>query len=285
MSRKRTAKFITRLAVFMVAPALGAAAGEQAAGASAPAEQGISLAQAEFASPMGPYGGPPGPMMGPPGIPPYAGGPWGGPEGGGPGGSGPAFGGYGPPDPRSMMGPGMMQGQGGPSGPMMGGGGDKYGMASVMQAWQLPDLTEEQRNKLRSTAQDLRKKHWDMKGAMMEESDKLAQLWAAESVDANAIGEAYGRLFELQRQWIVSDIEARQQVDNLLTDEQRQWLQGRSPMPGPAIRGGMRPRMQGAPGSAPTAPGGEAKQGGQASGSAAPQRPAAPESGMQPTNK
>lgn len=184
-----------------------------------------------------------------------------------------------------MMGPGMMQGQGGPSGPMMGGGGDKYGMASVMQAWQLPDLTEEQRNKLRSTAQDLRKKHWDMKGAMMEESDKLAQLWAAESVDANAIGEAYGRLFELQRQWIVSDIEARQQVDNLLTDEQRKWLQGRSPMPGPAMRGGMRPQMQGAPGSAPTAPGGETKQGGQASGSAAPQRPAAPESGMQPTNK
>ncbi|MFZ0257987.1 MAG: Spy/CpxP family protein refolding chaperone [Gammaproteobacteria bacterium] len=297
MSRKRTAKFMTHLAVFMVAPALGAAtgaqAGEQTAGTSAPAEQGISFAQVEFAGPMGPYGGPPGPM-GPQGAPPYAGGgPWGGPEGGGPGGGGPAFG-YGPPDPRAMMGPAMMPGQGGPSGPMMGmGGGDKYGMASVMQAWQLPDLTEEQRSKLRSIAQDLRKKHWDLKGAMMEESDKLAQLWAAESVDANAVGEAYGRLFELQRQWIVSTIETRQQVDDVLTGEQKQWLQGRSPMPGapfPMMRG-MMPGMQGVPGGSPTAPksgaqsGGGQAQGGEASGSGAPQRPAGPQSGMQPTTK
>lgn len=253
MKGKKSPRLMRRLAVFMMAPALGAVAGaqagEQATATSTPAEQEMSFAQFDFSSMMGPFGpaGAGGPQESPP---PYAAGPWGGPPapGAGPGG-GPGFGYGGPPGPGGMMGPGMMQGQGGPGQPM-GAGGD-YGMSSVMRAWQLPDLSEEQRNKLRNVAQELRKKHWDLKGAMMEESDKLAQVWSAEPVNANAVGEAYGRLFDLQRQWIVSGIEAKQQVDNILTAEQKQWLQGGSPAAGtpfPMMPGAMMPWMQGGPG-------------------------------------
>jgi Spy/CpxP family protein refolding chaperone len=278
MRRKRTARLMSRLTVVMVAPVLGAAgaqAGEQAAAKSVPAPPGTPFAQVEVARPMGPYGpaaAPAGPT-GPPGTTaPYAAGPWGGPQGAGPGGGGPAFG-YGSPGPGAMMGPGMMQGKGFPSGPMRGQRG--FGMRSVIQASQLPDLSEEQRNKLRSIAQELRKKHWDLKGAMMEESDALGQLWAADPVDANAVGEAYGRLFDLQRQWIVSGIETRQRVDDVLTAEQKQLLQGPSrPGPGfPMMRPGMMPGMPGAPGASGAAPEGEAPSS------------AAPESETQPTKK
>ena len=139
---------------------------------------------------------------------------------------------------------------------MMGGG--SYGMRSVMQALALPDLNDDQKAQLRKIAQDLRKKDWDLKGAMMEESDKLGELWATEPVNATAVGEAYGRLFDLQRQWIVSSIEARNQVDGVLTSEQREWLRSGPGLPGaiapmmpPAA---MMPGMPGVPGAEPAMP-------------------------------
>lgn len=295
MKGKERAKLISRLAVFMVVPALGigagAQAGEQTAAESEPAERGVPFAQFGAAGPMGPYGSAPG-QAGPEGMPPY---------GAGPHSGGPAFG-YGPPGPGGMMGPGMagpgmmgpgmagpgtMQGQGGPWGPMRGGRG--FGMRSIVQALHLPDLSKEQRDKLQNMAQEFRKKHWDLKGSMMEASDKLAKLWSADPVDANAIGEAYGALFDLQRQQIVSGIEARQQVEDVLTDEQKQRMDG-----GPAMSGtpfpmmmppGMMYRMPGAPGAAPSAPGAE-MQAPEASGSGA-QAPetTAPEGGTPPTKK
>lgn len=277
MKGKRSTIVMRRLAAVIMAPALGAAAGVQAdERAAAAVGQEVTLAQADLGSMMGPFG-PPG-AGGPPEAPPFAmgPGPGGGPQGGGgPGAGGPPFG-YGPPGPPGamggMMGPGMMQGQGGPGQAM--GAGDQYGMARVMQVWQLPDLNEEQRNKLKNVAQDLRKKHWDLKGAMMDASDKLSQLWSADPVDANAIGEAYGNLFDLQRQWIVSDIETRQQVDNILTAEQKRWLQGGAPMAGGAFpmmhpRGGMMPGMPGMPGMRGGPGGGAPGQNGGAQGAAA----------------
>ncbi|MGF1613581.1 MAG: Spy/CpxP family protein refolding chaperone [Gammaproteobacteria bacterium] len=227
MRGKGMAQRMGRLAALLAVPVVGAAsaqAGEQAADPSAAVQPGVPFAQIEMVSPVGPYGLPPGAA----GTPPYAGGPWGGPPGGG------AGMGYAPPGPHSMMGPGMMQGQQGGAAHSMEGEG-AFGMRSVMQASQLPDLSEEQRTKLRSIGQELRKKQWDLKGAMIEESEIIAELWAAEPVDAGAVGDAYGRYFELRRQWIVSAIETRQQVDNVLTDEQKQWLHGRPAMPGAAL--------------------------------------------------
>ncbi len=254
MTKKRTAKITSRLAVCMVAPVLGVAgaqAGEQAATESVSAQQGVPFAQVEVVGPMGP--GPAGPM-GPQGGAPYAGAPWGGPHGAGPVAGGGPPPGYGPPGPHGMMGPGMMQGQGGPSGSMQGG--RAFGMQSVMRALHLPNLSEEQRGQLRSIAQELRKKHWDLKGAMMEESDKLAELWAADPVDANAVGEAYGRYFDLQRQWIVSSIETQAQVEGVLTAEQKQWLRSGPPMPAmpPMMPPGMMPGMPGGAGAGAAAP-------------------------------
>lgn len=257
MRGKKTARYMSYLAVFMVVPAFGAAAGAQAGEQveAKPAPQGITFAQAEMAGPGGPYGPAAGAAR-PQGMTAFPGVPWSGPQGGGPGqGFGP-----GPQGPYGLAGPGMMQGQGGPAGPMRGG--RAFGMRSIMQALHLPNLSEEQRGELQSLAQSLRKKHWDLKGAMMEESDKLGQVWSAEPVDANAVGEAYGRLFDLQRQWIVSAVETRRQVDDLLTDEQKQLLRGGPARLGGAFPmmspGGMRPGMQGAPEGGAPAPQGSA---------------------------
>lgn len=129
-------------------------------------------------------------------------------------GSGPMPG-YGPPQgaPGPMMGGGMMRSPG--AAPRMGRG--MRGMDYVMHALSLPNLSNEQRDQVRKVAQDLRKKHWEIQGSMMDERDKLSELWSAESVDAAAIGDTYGRVCDLKRQMIQASIEAKNQVDKVLS--------------------------------------------------------------------
>jgi Spy/CpxP family protein refolding chaperone len=140
-----------------------------------------------------------------------------GPGGGYPGmGQGPGpMPGYGPPQgpPGAMMGGGMMRGPGASS--RMGRG--MRGMAYVMQALHMPNLSDEQRDQIRKVAQNLRKKHWEIQGSMMDQRDKLSELWSAEPVDAVAVGDAYGQVCDLKRQMLQASIEAKNQVDEVLS--------------------------------------------------------------------
>lgn len=168
----------------MVAP--GAMQGEGPASQPPPEMQGGNY------PPVGPGGGYPGMGQGPGPMPGY------GPSQGAPG---------------AMMGGGMMRGPGASS--RMGSG--MQGMAYVMQALHIPNLSDEQRDQIRKVAQNLRKKHWEIQGAMMDQRDKLSELWSAEPVDAAAVGDAYGQVCDLKRQMIQASIEARTQVDKALS--------------------------------------------------------------------
>lgn len=153
------------------------------------------------ATPYGPgYG--PGPGFGPRrgmGLPM---GPWPGMMGPG-GGHGPGrMGGYG-------MGPGMMPGMG------PGGG--------LGRLWML-DLDEEQRRRLGEIQRELRTQHIDLMRRMSEEQAKLVELYAAERRDPTAIGQSYDRMFDLQRRMIESGLEAANQGEDMLSEEQRQRL-------------------------------------------------------------
>ena len=160
---------------------------------------------------------------------------------GGMGGMGPMMGGMGP-----MMGgmhgvDPMMGGMGG-MGPMMGGMGPMMGGMGMMG---MLELSDEQRSELNGIGDELRRKHWDIMGRMMDERAVLRDLLQAEEHDPKTIGAAYGRLFDLRRQMIEAAIEAGNRRKALLTDEQREQIRQRhAEMRQRQMQGGASPEGQ-----------------------------------------
>lgn len=116
--------------------------------------------------------------------------------------------------------PGMMHGYG--HGPMTGGfAGTGPGMMAGI--WAL-DLTAEQRTKIGDIMAEQQREQFQRMGRMREAVTRLRELYGKEPWDAEAIGEAYGRLFEVRREAIESQIRARNRVFGLLTEQQRQQL-------------------------------------------------------------
>ncbi len=136
------------------------------------------------------------------------------------GGYGPGMmGGYG----QGQMGPGMM---GGGYGPGMMGGGYGHGMMGqgMMGSQQgLPgvSLDDKQRKAYNAINDDLRRKRWELMGRTMDEQAKLRDLYEVDKRDPAAIGAAYQRVFDLQRQMIEATVAAHNKVEGLLTPEQR----------------------------------------------------------------
>jgi len=152
-------------------------------------------------------------MMG--GGPGYGPGMMGGGPGYGPGmmGGGP---GYGP----GMMGggPGYGPGRGyGPGGGCGPGGG--FGPAAAML--ESLNLTDEQFDKIQAMQEENRQKNWAAMGQLRAEMFKLRRMYYADKVDANAATEQQKKVDELRRQLLKSRIERRNQVEALLTPEQR----------------------------------------------------------------
>jgi Spy/CpxP family protein refolding chaperone len=81
-------------------------------------------------------------------------------------------------------------------------------------------LSDEQRTKINKLSDELRKKHWAGMGAIMDESTKLRDLYAAEKRDPAAIGQIYQRIFDQKRQMIESSIDTQNHIDEILTPEQ-----------------------------------------------------------------
>jgi Spy/CpxP family protein refolding chaperone len=166
-------------------------------------------------------------------------------HGGGPGGYGPGYGyGYG-------MGPGMMGGYGTMHGPGMMGGYGMYGpgMMGMGPVWML-NLTDEQRAKISKLQEQLRKKQWTTMGQIMDERQKLYELYSAENPDPKKVGAVYGKIFDLRRQMIEAAIDTQNRAQAVLTQEQRaqleQWRHGWGPGgPGVMGPGTMGPGMMG----------------------------------------
>jgi len=157
-------------------------------------------------------------------------------QGGGPG-YGPGYGGG-----SGMMGgpgwgPGMMGGGPGygPGGGRGAGGGQAWGGGGYGPGWGLAtlNLTDEQQQKVAAIQEENRRKNWDGMGQVRAEQFKLRQMAFSEKVDANAIVEQQKKVDDLRRNMLKSRIEARNQVDTILTPEQRKqhrqfgpwWLQ------------------------------------------------------------
>lgn len=109
------------------------------------------------------------------------------------------------------MGPGMM----GPG--MMGGYGAGQGM---------PNLTEQQQNKMVQIQEEVRKKHWDLMGKMNAEQMKLQQLYYSSKRDPAAIEAQHKQIYQLQREMDESWLDAQGRMDAVLTKEQKERLRG-----------------------------------------------------------
>ncbi len=141
-----------------------------------------------------------------------------------------------------MTGGGMMGGQGMYGMGMMGGG---MGMMGLGPVWML-DLTPDQRAKINAIRDGLRKQHWEIMGKIMDEQEKLRDLYEADKPDPKKIGPVYDAIFSLRKQMILSRIEAMNAIKDVLTKEQRdqlkQWYRSRYGMGGMMpghMRGGM----------------------------------------------
>lgn len=155
-----------------------------------------------------PYGPGPGPHCGThPGMRegcPEAYGPW---HGMGPA----AMGGYGG---HPHMGPGMMGGYGmGMTGP--------GAMGRMHLIWSL-DLTDEQARRIERIHDELHRKQRGLMPQLWEAQDRLRDASAADERDPAAIGKAYAQVADVQRQMIESHVQSEQQMEAVLTPEQRE---------------------------------------------------------------
>lgn len=121
------------------------------------------------------------------------------------------------------------------------------GMGMRGLGWRLNalDLTNEQREKIKSIFIETTKKHLELMGALWDEQAKLQALYGGEQLDPKAIGEVYGRIFDVKRQMIESMIAAHNQRRSVLTEEQRNKLKQ---FPGWGRRGAMGQHGMGYPG-------------------------------------
>jgi len=108
--------------------------------------------------------------------------------------------------------------------PFMGHHGGMGMGAGIRRIFQIPDLSDAQRGKIQDILDELRRAHWKSMGEEMEYSTQLRRLYAAEPLDAKAIGEAYAKIFDIKRKMIEGGIEAEKKAMDVLTDEQRKLL-------------------------------------------------------------
>ena len=127
------------------------------------------------------------------------------------------------------MGPGMMGGDGGYAmGPGMMGGDAGYRMGPGMMRgygmgpiWMLT-LSDTERAKINTIADQLRKTHWALMGRIMDEQTKLRDLDSASEPDPKAVGAVYASISKLRQEMVEAHVRATNQARAALTNEHRE---------------------------------------------------------------
>ena len=135
--------------------------------------------------------------------------------------------GYGPGcGPGGGYGPGMMGGGCGRG--TMGGHNPGGGMLGSRPLGAL-DLTDDQRDKIFAIQEEARTKNFGTMTQMRAEQYKVAKMYNAERADPKLIGEQQKKVDELRRQMIQSRVETRNEIEAVLTPEQKKQLRQYAP--------------------------------------------------------
>jgi Spy/CpxP family protein refolding chaperone len=120
-------------------------------------------------------------------------------------------------DDSPMMGPGMM-------GPGMMGGGPGMGYGMGMGPYHMLNLSDDQRGKVNKIQDEERRKHWEIMGKIMDERAKMRDLYDADKRDIPAILKVQDQIDQMQRKMLELHLTTRNQIEALLTPEQRDQL-------------------------------------------------------------
>lgn len=148
-------------------------------------------------------------------------------------GMGPGRGGYG-------YGPGRMWGDGDGYGPgdgygrgmwgYHGGYGYGPGMMGGYRGLGALNLSDDQRSKINKLVDDERHQRWSIMGKMLDEQTVLRDLYEQDQPDPKKVGAAYGEIAKLRQQMVELHVQTQNQIEKLLTKEQRdqlrQWRHG-----------------------------------------------------------
>lgn len=106
---------------------------------------------------------------------------------------------------------------------MMGDHGmmGEHGMMMGSNMYRVLNLTDDQRAKIGKLSDGFNHDNWAKQGLINDESAKLRVLYEADKRDPAAIGEEYKKIFDLKRQMIESYLNTQNQIEEILTPEQR----------------------------------------------------------------
>jgi Spy/CpxP family protein refolding chaperone len=114
---------------------------------------------------------------------------------------------------------------------MMGDGGPGWGRGGG--GFGALNLTDEQREKIAVAQEKSRSRNWETMGQLRSEQFKLRQMAYSDRIEPAAYTEQQKKVDELRRNMLRARIESRNEIDAILTPEQRKqfrqfgpwWLQ------------------------------------------------------------
>jgi len=115
-----------------------------------------------------------------------------------------------------------------------------YGMGPGMMGWgnyRELNLSAEQKVKITRIRQEMRTKQWAVMGEMMDAQDNMQDLYDVDKQDADAINKQYKEIEDLRRQMVNNSVEAHNQINSILTKEQREKARESSRGYGPMMLG------------------------------------------------
>jgi Spy/CpxP family protein refolding chaperone len=117
---------------------------------------------------------------------------------------------------EGVMGQGMM-GRG-----MMGRGMMGQGMGQGMMGLPDADLTAEQRRRMADLYAERARRQFMLMHDMRAPRERLRELMAAEQPDVRAIGNAYDEVAKLQKDALMLELRAQEEVQNIMRDARAQ---------------------------------------------------------------
>ena len=91
------------------------------------------------------------------------------------------------------------------------------------------NLNAEQSEKIAAIQEQNRRKNWDAMGQLRSETFALRRMYWADKVDSTAYANQQKKVDELRRQMLQSRLETRNQIEALLTPEQKKQFRQRGP--------------------------------------------------------
>jgi Spy/CpxP family protein refolding chaperone len=97
---------------------------------------------------------------------------------------------------------------------------DAHMLAWIDDSYDL-DLTDQQIERISVIREHARDAQWDLSTRVREEQWQLMKLLRADNPDPAEVGKQYAAISDLSRQMLEQSVDSRNQIDAILTQEQR----------------------------------------------------------------